>query len=148
MSRKKISVVGADYRAHYPRLYALTLTRGAGGGGVVSKSNYRVTTRRKKKGVQRHFRDAIMLKRLVQKLVLSLPFPLSFSPSGASGSLILYFYRNSAAVKRALAHPITAALSLSRRDSGAISPRRESKRFVASSSCNKIFIPRGNKRRR
>lgn len=24
MSRKKISVVGADYRAHYPRLYALT----------------------------------------------------------------------------------------------------------------------------
>jgi len=42
MSRKKISVVGADYRAHYPRLYALTKE------SIVSKSNYRVTARGKK----------------------------------------------------------------------------------------------------
>lgn len=99
MSRKKISVVGADYRAHYPRLYALT-DKSGGRGDVVSKSNYRVTVRGKKGNVQRHFRDAIVLKRLARKLVP--PFLFS-SFSRISGSLILYFYRNSSAVKRALA---------------------------------------------
>lgn len=44
MSRENISVVGADYRMHYPRLYALTDE-----GVVVSKSNYRVTGRSEKK---------------------------------------------------------------------------------------------------
>lgn len=65
MSRKKISVVGADYRAHYPRLYALTDEGGPRFEIQLSRHSA------EKKGVQRHFRDAIVLKRLVRKLVLS-----------------------------------------------------------------------------
>lgn len=70
MSRKKISVVGADYRAHYPRLYALTDEGGPRFEIQLSRHSA------EKKGVQRHFRDAIVLKRLARKLVLSFFLPL------------------------------------------------------------------------
>lgn len=103
MSRKKISVVGADYRAHYPRLYALTDEGGPRFEIQLSRHSA------EKKGVQRHFRDAIVLKRLVRN---ARPLFLSLPSSRTSGSLILYFYRNSTAVKRVPSRALTSLVAL------------------------------------
>lgn len=130
MSRKKISVVGTDYRAHYPRLYALTDEGRGRGRARHSEIQLSRHGTGEKKGRPTTFSRRDSVKTFSPKA--RSPFPSLLFHSARPVLLYRTFIENSTAVKRALARP--NRFSLSRRDSARLrraAPRIETLcRFV------------------
>lgn len=120
MSREKISVVGADYRTRYPRLYALA-----------DEGRRRFEIQLSRRGVEKEAPDDIFPRRDNLKALKRSRKVLSLIPSSSLSCLLFfisYFYLKLMAIKGALA---------------CFASRIEA---ASPSSCNKIFVPRGNKR--